>query len=107
LIAAQLKSLYSLLSIVKSHSGFINVYRKIRVDTNFKIYLPAIVNDEVKKPIATTQLFDGHERLVLVVDDESSIRVIVTASLEKHNYGVMSASDGIEAIAMTIELFKL
>jgi two-component system, cell cycle sensor histidine kinase and response regulator CckA len=88
------------LSIVKSHGGFINVCSKIGAETTFRIYLPAIVNDAVAEPIAAKQLFDGHGRLVLVVDDECSIRSIVTVSLEKHNYRVMSASDGIEAIAV-------
>jgi two-component system, cell cycle sensor histidine kinase and response regulator CckA len=42
----------------------------------------------------------GQGELILVVDDESSIREIVQASLEQSNYQVVTASNGIEAIAL-------
>jgi CheY-like chemotaxis protein len=38
--------------------------------------------------------------LILVVDDEASIQEITTASLEAHNYRVITASNGLEAIAL-------
>ena len=42
----------------------------------------------------------GHEELVLVVDDEDSIRQITKGTLETFGYRVMLASDGTEAIAL-------
>lgn len=42
----------------------------------------------------------GHGELILVVDDEAAIQEITTTSLEAHNYKILVASDGIEAIAL-------
>ncbi|OUL26584.1 hypothetical protein BV372_26650 [Nostoc sp. T09] len=43
---------------------------------------------------------NGNGELLLVVDDEAAIREITTTSLESYNYQIISASDGIEAIAL-------
>jgi DNA-binding NtrC family response regulator len=43
---------------------------------------------------------EGRGELILVVDDEASIRTIATAVLEKHSYSVLSCGDGMEAIAL-------
>jgi two-component system, cell cycle sensor histidine kinase and response regulator CckA len=42
----------------------------------------------------------GKGELILIVDDEASIREITKASLETHHYKVMVANDGAEAIAL-------
>ena len=42
----------------------------------------------------------GNGELVLVVDDEENILRATKAVLEKHNYRVVSASDGAEAVAL-------
>lgn len=39
----------------------------------------------------------------MVVDDEAPIREITKTVLETHNYKVLTASDGIEAIALYVE----
>lgn len=39
-----------------------------------------------------------HNRKILVVDDDESIRLMVSRVLERENYSVDSASDGFEAI---------
>lgn len=36
----------------------------------------------------------------MLVDDEAAIREITKSSLEKHNYQVLTASNGIEAVAI-------
>lgn len=88
------------LSIVKSHGGFVNVYSEIGQGTQFKIYLPAEVSSKTELAIGSPELPLGKGELVLVVDDEASVREIVKASLEAYNYRVMTAQDGIEAISL-------
>jgi CheY-like chemotaxis protein len=68
--------------------------------SQFKIYLPAEESSETVSAIDAIELPPGNQELVLVVDDEVSVREIIKASLETYNYRTISASDGIEAIAL-------
>ena len=88
------------LTIVKSHGGFINVYSELHKGTQFAIYLPAIASDEVDAVAAQTDLPVGNGELILVIDDEESIREISRGTLETFGYKVMTASDGTEALAI-------
>jgi two-component system, cell cycle sensor histidine kinase and response regulator CckA len=92
--------LSTVVGIVKSHHGFIDVNSEVGKGTRFKVYLPATVTSEIAPVIVTTQPESGQGELILVVDDEVPIQVITTATLEVHGYRVMTASDGIEAIAL-------
>jgi PAS domain S-box-containing protein len=86
------------LGIVKSHGGFIHAYSDVELGTSFKIYLPAEASAETASAIDILDLPIGNGELILVVDDEVSVREIVKASLEAYNYRVMTAQDGIQAI---------
>ncbi len=87
--------------IVKSHGGFISVHSDVGKGTIFKIFLPAEVGAQSLAPaetrVAPTQ---GNGELVLVVDDEENILRATKAVLEKHNYRVVLATDGAEAVAL-------
>ncbi|HET6862463.1 MAG TPA: ATP-binding protein, partial [Pyrinomonadaceae bacterium] len=90
------------LTIVKSHGGFINVYSELHKGTSFSIHLPALDPRE-KSELASklkTDLPLGHGELVLVVDDEESIREITKGTLETFGYRVLTASDGTQAVAI-------
>jgi PAS domain S-box-containing protein len=93
--------LSTVLTLVKSHGGFINVYSETGMGTEFRIYLPAA------EPAATRQadelipnLPHGHDELILVVDDEQAIREITRRTLEAYGYRVLTAEDGAEAVAL-------
>jgi PAS domain S-box-containing protein len=90
------------MGIIKSHSGFINVYSEVGKGTKFKIYLPATANRETE-PQPILDLPRGDNQLILIVDDEVSVRSITETTLETYNYRALTASDGIEAIATYAE----
>ncbi|WP_017316186.1 hybrid sensor histidine kinase/response regulator [Mastigocladopsis repens] len=91
--------LSTVIGIVKSHGGFVNVYSEVGSGTSFKIYLPAVQGIETQ-PAQEIEVLAGHGELILVVDDEPSIQEITKVSLETYNYKILIANDGIEAIAI-------
>ena len=95
------------LGIVKSHGGFISIYSELRQGTTFKIFLPATMSDEdVQKSQTASVPVNGNGEQILIVDDEANILKVTKMIFEKHNYRVLSASDGPEALALFAQKMK-
>jgi PAS domain S-box-containing protein len=94
--------LSTVLGIVKSHHGFINVYSELNKGTRFKVYFPA-ADSQSLAPIVLPELQLGNGELILVVDDEIAVLEVTQATLESHGYKTLTAKDGIEAIAAYAE----
>jgi PAS domain S-box-containing protein len=93
--------LSTVIGIVKSHGGFVNVSSEIGKGTQFKVYLPVKQSGVTDcTPAAQQELPSGHGELILVVDDEDAIREVTKTLLETNDYRVLVASDGIEAITL-------
>jgi len=88
------------LAIVKNHDGFLRVYSEMGKGTRFKLYFPAQTQTSVAPAEEETpELPRGSGELILVVDDEASVRQITQQTLEAFGYRVVLASDGAEAVA--------
>jgi PAS domain S-box-containing protein len=98
--------LSTVLGIIKSHGGFIDVYSELGNGCCFKIYLPATESEEAAQSDQASSNLMGNGELILTVDDEASIREITKISLEAFNYQVITAKDGIEALALFAEQHK-
>jgi PAS domain S-box-containing protein len=92
--------LSTVVGIIKSHGGAINVYSEVNRGSCFKIYLPAVDSPEPSVLLSVSNLYDGQKKMILIIDDEISIREITKESLQAYNYNVMEASDGVKAIAL-------
>lgn len=88
------------IGIIKNHDGFVNVNTKVNQGTEFKVYLPAL--SDRTQPLHNPEIAapTGNGEWILLVDDEAAILEITKSSLEKHNYQVLTASNGIEAVAI-------
>ncbi len=91
--------LSTVLGIVKNHGGFVKVYSEIGNGTQFKVYLPAI-EDNIIPALSDRSLVNGHQELILIVDDEPLIQQVTQVALELSNYRTLLASDGREAIEL-------
>ncbi len=93
--------LSTVLGIVRTHGGFIEVAGAEPRGTTMRIALPALARVEaivapVARPPRTIQHGDG--QLVLVVDDEPRVRSATSAALTSLGYRVVEADSGDHAV---------
>jgi PAS domain S-box-containing protein len=92
--------LSTVIGIVKSHGGFVQVNSRLGEGTQFKVYLPACdTPKDSEKKLKAVPLPQGQGELVLLVDDEESIRRVARQTLERHGYRMIEASDGTQGLA--------
>ncbi|HNT77859.1 MAG TPA: response regulator [Anaerolineae bacterium] len=85
--------------IVGQHGGRVNVDTQVDKGTTFTIYLPALLANPVEAP--KLQLFPstvGKGELVLVVEDEATVRSALVESLNLLKYQVLEAANAREAL---------
>ena len=88
------------LAIVKSHGGFINVESVPRKGTKFEVFIPADDSGELAHTASeSVELPRGNGELILVIDDEASVRGMTGQTLEAFGYRVISAADGADGVA--------
>ena len=94
--------LSTLARIVGQHGGFVNVKSEPGRGAAFEVYLPCATLAPVAdtKRAAAVKPPRGNGELILVVDDEQSIREMVSLGLTSHGYRVINAANGAEAIAL-------
>ena len=95
--------LSTVLGIVQSHGGFVQVRSQPGRGTEFKAYLPASETTEAQPAGQSDQsLPQGGGELVLVVDDESSVRQVTRKLLERNGYRVIEAAEGADGITQYV-----
>ena len=90
--------------IVKQSGGHIIVYSEPGRGTCVKVYLPRLPGETpvTKSKSLPGSLPRGAENL-LVVEDEPTLRSLATTMLREQGYTVLSASNGVEALALLAE----
>jgi len=87
------------MGIVKSHGGFLAVDSVPGRGTTFTAFLPAEASAAEAAPATKGKLpFYGQGETILFVDDEPAVRQVAHDVLQRMNFRVVLASDGIEAL---------
>ena len=89
--------------IVANHGGFVHLESELGRGTTFKVYLPAVASGdtepaEIKHQPDAKRARIGQGELVLVVDDEASIRRLGSSVLSRAGYRVVTAENGVDAM---------
>lgn len=87
-------------SIVKKHSGKIDVESEPNAGTTFHIYLPAYDEKAESSVVDSVEIPEHGQGRILLMDDEEAIRTATGDLLRLLGYEVDCAKDGAEAIAM-------
>jgi two-component system, cell cycle sensor histidine kinase and response regulator CckA len=85
-------------AIVKQHDGWIEVESKANQGTAFHIHLPRVHYGEVAALTSPAATFVHGKGRVLVVEDESSVRVLAVTILKECGYDIIAACSASEAM---------
>jgi PAS domain S-box-containing protein len=92
----------TVLGITENHGGFVQVESQPDRGSSFQVYLPEVLADpdggDADGPAIA--LAQGHDELVLVVDDEPAIRHFTTTLLQRNGYRTLTAADGQEGVRL-------
>jgi signal transduction histidine kinase/ActR/RegA family two-component response regulator len=85
--------------IVKSHNGFIQVSTETGKGTEFRIFLPVSKSLEADRRAETEKTLPvGHGELILLMDDEATVRQLTQSALQNYGYRVLTATSGLDGI---------
>ena len=86
-------------AIVKGHEGMIDFETSAK-GTTFIVGLPALPHAAKLQTPEEALRPEGRQELVLLVDDEASVRLVVKQTLESFHYRVITAPDGATAVSL-------
>ena len=85
--------------VVKQSGGYVWVYSELGHGTTFKVYLPMVqAPAEKSAPEKTVQGHEPGTETILFVEDEQSVRELVSEYLSARGYQVLDAADGQQAL---------
>jgi PAS domain S-box-containing protein len=90
--------LATVFGVMKAHGGHIACYSEVGVGTTFRMYFPAISEEEPWDLGTTEEMPEYGDETILIVDDDQMVRDLGREMLEWGGYKIITASDGLQAI---------
>ena len=84
--------------LMKQQNGWVGIASRPNEGTTVTLYLPITVRRGTPKPQKAVRETGGET--ILVVEDEEPIRRVARRVLERHGYRVLTAADGLDALAV-------
>jgi two-component system, cell cycle sensor histidine kinase and response regulator CckA len=84
--------------IAKQHEGWVEAASEMGRGSTFRVYLPAVAKAFAPPPEDVTPEISLGEETILVVEDEATVRDMVTMGLQLSGFRVLSAGSGEEAV---------
>jgi two-component system, cell cycle sensor histidine kinase and response regulator CckA len=86
--------------IVHGHDGLLHVQSEVGQGTTVSVYVPACEEPvDAARGVTATRTRGGRET-ILVAEDQEMVRTVVVRMLEAAGYHVLTAADGVEAVAI-------
>ena len=82
----------------KQTRGYLRIYSEVGHGTTIKLYLPRALQDAVVLEKPAKELPRGQGETILVVEDDATVRLVLSDVLEELGYNVVLASDARPAI---------
>jgi CheY-like chemotaxis protein len=86
--------LSALIGIVRGHKGALSVRSQLARGTSFRVYFPAEAEERAAVAGQGDDSIKTSSGLVLVVDDDETVRAVARQALEMRGYDVLEARDG-------------
>ncbi len=92
--------LSTVLAIVRSHGGFLQVESEVSQGSQFHIYLPYSEQMEETSPSnIKLDIPRSNGETILIVEDEPPVRTLLKSILESHGYQVVTAENGAKGLS--------
>lgn len=85
---------------IQSHDGLIDIVSSPRKGTSITIFLPILQRSIREQKTEELGTETGHGEYILLVDDDSAVRLVAREILESQGYLAIEAEDGFAAIAL-------
>ncbi|HSA01877.1 MAG TPA: response regulator [Candidatus Paceibacterota bacterium] len=90
--------------IVKQHQGWIEVQSVLNQGTTFSVFLPVATRPNAPVEAQERSLTPGAgSEIILLVEDEQSVRHIAARCLKQQGYHVLEATNGVQALEIWAE----
>jgi PAS domain S-box-containing protein len=91
----------TVLGIAENHGGFVHLETKLGAGTTFYVYVPIAPGEATgENQRGPAEEAKGNGELILVVDDEPSVRKLASAILSRSGYRIITAAEGREGTKM-------